>query len=102
MNRRGWWSGGAPGTGDGSANDADDADKSSGGGAGVAERVASVVHVARKVQNHLGAVCDAAEKVKRSTKIPALLLIFTIQTVSSSQRLIALIERLERFKRFSK
>lgn len=31
----------------------------------VADRLAVVLQVARKVQNQLGAVCDAAEKIKK-------------------------------------
>lgn len=39
-----------------------DGNKASGS---VAERLAVVLQVARKVQNQLGAVCDAAEKIKK-------------------------------------
>lgn len=31
----------------------------------VADRLAVVLQVARKVQNQLGAVCDSAEKIKK-------------------------------------
>ena len=35
---------------------------------GVADRVALLLQVARNVQNRLGDICDAAEKVKKSVK----------------------------------
>lgn len=47
--------------GDGSDESAEESSSSS----SVADRLAVILQVARKVQNQLGAVCDAAEKIKK-------------------------------------
>lgn len=56
-----------------SGNELQDADEMPSDGnkasSSVAERLSVVLQVARKVQNQLGAVCDAAEKIKKQVSL---------------------------------
>lgn len=71
LNDRGWirhfgWSPGFEYQQDADETSSGDGNKSS---TSVKEKLAVLLQVARKVQNQLGAVCDAVEKIKKSVYI---------------------------------